>query len=225
MLSHVSESKPEAPSQVRELKLPYMPFASRPSWLRHPFSVARFTSHSRQLLHLPVGWARLDVDGGVGLRELEGLVGDGVGGAACGEESEEGVVEGADGGDVVGAGIDDEEEVAVCGKRHGGRAVADVNSAGALAVIDGVDGDPLGTEVADIEERIVCGHDAVDGFGADEVGTADIVGAGDDFRDGVGERVHGEELAAIGFEGELHWTVADVEEGFDAVRQLVRRIG
>ncbi len=52
---------------------------------------------------------------------------------------------------------------------------------------------------------------------ADGVGAADLVGPGGDFGDGVRSEVGDEELAAVGFKGEVYGGLAYVEEGEQVV--------
>ena len=74
------------------------------------------------------------------------------------------------------------------GERHGGGAVANMHRADTPAVVDGVDDDILGAEIADVEQGVVARDEAADRVVAHHVGALHIVGAGDDFRDGVAER-------------------------------------
>lgn len=89
-------------------------------------------------------------------RHLEGLHRDGIGVFGGGEHREEcsdfagalgGVAGGADDGDVSGAGIGDEDEVAFAGEGEGVGAVSDLDHVDALAVVDGVDADGVRVEV------------------------------------------------------------------------------
>ena len=85
------------------------------------------------------------------------------------------------------------------------------------AVVDRVDGDVLGVEVGHVEQGIVGGDQAADGIVADHISAAHVIGAGDDLRDGVGERVEDEKFAAIGLEGQLDRRVAHVEQCLQSV--------
>src|SRR5271157_33244 len=152
-----------------------------------------------------------------GSGEFEGFDGDGVGGATSGEHGEQRPRGGADDGDVGGAGIDDKEQVASGGKGQGGGTVADVDGARALAIVDGVDGDHLGAKIADVEHGVVAGDESADGIVADHSCAADVIGAGDDLGDGIGKGVDGEELAAVGLQGQLHGATANVHQGFETV--------
>ena len=71
--------------------------------------------------------------------------------------------------------------------------------------------------LADVEQGVVAGDQAADGIVAHHVGAAHVVGAGDDFGDGVAERVEDEDFAAVGLERQLHGPAAYVEEGFEAI--------
>ena len=116
------------------------------------------------------------------------------------------------------------EQETGAGEGESGGAIADVDGADALAIVDGVDGDVLGVKVGHVEQGIVAGDEAADGSFSDHVSAADVVGASDDLGDGVGEGVQDEELAAVGLEGQLHGGVADVHESFEAIG-LARRGG
>ena len=156
-------------------------------------------------------------ESGAYLADFEGFYGDGVRFAPGGEQGDQGAGAGADDGDIAGAAVDGKEEVTFRRESEGSRAIANVNGGSALAIVDGVDGHFLGAEVGDVDQRVVCGDEAADGIGAHEVGADDIVGTGDDLRDGVGEGVGDEELAAVGLEGEMDGGLADLKHGFKSV--------
>lgn len=80
------------------------------------------------------------------------------------------------------------------------------------AIVDGVDADGVGIEVANPEQGIIGGDDTECGMRADEVGSADLVCVGIDFGDRVAVEVAHEDLAAVGFEGEMKRRFANVEQ-------------
>ena len=109
--------------------------------------------------------------------------GDRVGGGSGREDGEEGgalVALGSDNGYVTGVGVGGEEQVLVGGEGEGVGAGAGMDGGDELAVVDAVDANEIGAEVGDPEGGVVAADDAVGGFGADEVGTADLVGPGVD---------------------------------------------
>ena len=67
-------------------------------------------------------------------------------------------------------------------------------------------------------DGVVGGDDSVGGVCADERRAADFVVAGGDLGDGVAVEIGDEDLAAVGFHGEVDGGLADVEE----IEQVVR---
>lgn len=113
----------------------------------------------------------------------DGFDGNGVGGAAGGEDGEEGgalFALGADDGDVAGAGVGGEEEVLVGGEGKGFGGGACVDGGYELAVVDAVDADEVSTEVGDPEGAVVAADDAVHWLAADGVSAEDLVSPGGD---------------------------------------------
>src|SRR6476646_10762556 len=103
------------------------------------------------------------------------------------------------------------------GKSEGGWTVADVDGVDSLTVFDGVDGDLLGVEVGDVEQRIVGCDEAANWIGAHDVGTCNFVCAGIDLGDRIGEGVGDEDFAAVGLEGQMNRAAADVEQGLESI--------
>ena len=97
--------------------------------------------------------------------------------------------------------------------------------ANAFAVVDGVDRNFLGAQVADVEQGIVGGDEAAHRIVAHQVRAAHIVGAGHNFGDGVRQRVRDKQFAAIGLERKLHRRAAHVEQGFQPIGRCGGSIG
>ena len=151
---------------------------------------------------------------------FDGLYGDGVGGAAGGEDGEKGGALfslGADDGDVAGVCVGGQEEMLVGGEGQSFRGGAGVDSGYELAIVDAVDADEVCAEVRYPEGAVVAADDALHGLAADGVSAEDFVGPGGDFRDAVGAEVGDEDLAAVGLEGEMNGREAYVEQGEDVI--------
>src|SRR5579883_3418965 len=87
----------------------------------------------------------------------------------------------------------------------------------ALAVVNGVDANGVGIEIADPEGGIVGADDGADRMGADEIRAAHLVGTGGDFRDGVAIEVGDEDFSAVRLQRQMDRCLAHVEKCEQAV--------
>ena len=100
-------------------------------------------------------------------------------------------------------GVGGEEEVLVDGEGDGVGGGAGADGGDEVPVVDAVEADGVGAEVGDPEGGVVCTDDGVGRFVADGEGAFDLVVPGVDLGDGVVGEVGGEDLAAVGLEGEI----------------------
>ena len=81
-----------------------------------------------------------------------------------------------------------------------------------LAVIDGVDGNGIPVEVADVEQAVIVADDGAHRPRSQQMCAADLVVACEHFGNRIRAEVADENFSSIGLEGKVHGRLADVEQ-------------